>query len=113
MPSIEVSEETLALIKEQLGEKFEAKEINDLKDFKGEKLFIRTITMYYVGRVVKVSNKIIEMDECSWIPDTGRFHNAMKSGILNEIEPVGKVYLNADSIIDMIPWKHDLPKDQK
>jgi hypothetical protein len=38
---------------------------------------------------------------------------AIKKGTLNEVEPVGTVFVNVQTVVDFFPWKHDLPKDQK
>ena len=113
MPTIEVSEETLSKIKEQLGEEFKPKEINGLSDLEGGKYFFRTVNYHLVGKVVKVSGRIIELSEASWVADSGRFMNAIKNGTLDEVEPVGVAYLNFECVCDFFPWKHDLPKDQK
>ena len=113
MPTIEVSEETLEKIKEQLGPDFKAKEIDSLKDLEGLKLFFRTVTYHNVGRVKKVSGRIIQLENASWVADSGRFMNAIKNGQLDEVEPVGDMYLNFESVVDFFPWKHDLPTEQK
>jgi hypothetical protein len=39
--------------------------------------------------------------------------NAIKNGTLSEVEPVGDALVNINSIVDVFPWKHDLPKEQK
>jgi hypothetical protein len=39
--------------------------------------------------------------------------NAIKNGSLDEVEPVGDAFVNSNSIVDIFPWKHDLPKEQK
>ena len=39
--------------------------------------------------------------------------NAIKDGILDEVEPVGQMWVNSQSIVDIFPWKHSLPTKQK
>lgn len=29
------------------------------------------------------------------------------------VEPVGQAFVNLESVTDMFPWKHALPKEQK
>ena len=53
----------------------------------GDCVFIRTVTLYYVGRVVGFSDTEILLEEASWIADTGRFMQALTTGSLSEVEP--------------------------
>ena len=80
----------------------------------GNSYFFRTVTYHLVGRVVaEHSNNIVELDQASWVADSGRFMGAIKSGTLNEVEPVGKAYINLKSVTDFFPWVHPLPTEQK
>lgn len=110
--TIEVSDETFEKMKEQFGEEFQPKEINELKDLEGGKYFIRTITYHHVGKVIKVSGNLIELENDSWVADSGRFMQAIKNGTLDEVEPVGTAFINIASVVDFFPWKHDLPTEQ-
>jgi hypothetical protein len=112
MPTLEVSDETFEKIKEQLGEE-SFKEINSLKDMVGEKFFFRTVTYHMTGRVKKVIGHLLELENAAWIADSGRFMNAIKDGELKEVEPVGRAYINMDTVVDYFPWKHELPETQK
>jgi len=109
--TIEVSEETYEKIKEQLGEA-SFKEIQSLQDMVGEKYFFRTVTYHLTGRVKRVFGSILELENAAWIADSGRFMNAIKEGKLNEVEPVGRAYINMDCVVDFFPWTHDLPSKQ-
>ena len=110
--TIEVSDETYEAIKDQLGEDVVI-EIDSLDDFIGKKLFIRTVTYHMVGKVTKRVGKFFQMENASWISDSGRFMNAIKEGTLDEVEPVGTAFLNVDTVVDMFEWKHKLPTSQK
>lgn len=110
--TIEVSDETYELIKDQIGQE-EMVEVDSLEDFVGKKLFIRTVTYHMVGEVTKLVGKFLQMKNASWVADSGRFSNAIKDGTLNEVEPIGTAFLNSDSIVDMFEWKHKLPTTQK
>ena len=109
--TIEISEETYEKLKDQFGVDA-IKEIVDLKDMVGEKFFFRTVTYHMTGRVKKVLGSILELENAAWIADSGRFMNAIKDGKLNEVEPVGRAYININSIVDFFPWKHALPEKQ-
>lgn len=109
---IEISDETFEKLKDQLcAEGF--KDINKLDDMVGEKYFFRTVTYHLTGKVRKVIGTILELEDAAWIADSGRFMQAIKDGKLNEVEPVGKAYLNINTVTDFFPWKHALPKEQK
>jgi len=83
-------------------------------DLVGKSYFMRTVTYHLVGKVVaQYSGGLIELDDASWVADSGRFMNAIKDGTLNEVEPVGKAYVNLRSVTDMFPWVHPLPTLQK
>ena len=109
---IEISDETFKKIKQQLGEESYT-EIADLKDMVGQAFFFRTVTYHLTGRVKKIIGNLIELEQAAWIADSGRFMNAIKEGKLNEVEPVGRAFININSVTDFFPWKHKLPTDQK
>jgi len=110
--TIEISEETYENIKDQLGEEC-MKDLTSLDDLVGEKWFFRTVTYHLVGRVKKRIGNFYELEDASWVADSGRFMNAIKDGELNEVEPVGRALINLDSVTDAFPWVHPLPIKQK
>ena len=109
--TIEISDETFEKLKLQLGEDC-YKDITSLSDMVGEKFYFRTVTYHLTGRVKKVIGSILELENAAWIADSGRFMNAIKEGKLNEVEPVGRAYINIQSVTDFFPWKHALPEKQ-
>lgn len=89
-------------------------EADALDGLLGKPIFIRTVTHAWTGRLDLMDDKTLVLSTAAWIADTGRFHNAMTSGTLEEIEPVpGDVYVNRGAIVDVQPWAHDLPTEQK
>jgi len=109
--TIEVSEETYEKIKAQLGDE-NVKDLSSFDDLIGEKYFFRTVTYHLLGKVTKRVGNFLQLDNASWIADSGRFTDAIKKGELSEIEPVGRAYVNLDSVTDFFPWAHSLPKKQ-
>ena len=105
MKTIEVSEETYEKIKDQLADG-EATDISHLDDLVGKRWFFRTVTFHLVGRVVRRIGSFVQLENASWIADSGRFMQAIKEGKLNEVEPVGSAFVNLDSVTDFFPWKH-------
>lgn len=88
---------------------------NPYSKYIGKAIFIRTITMYYLGRLVEVYDAELVLEECSWIPDTGRFHDALKNGTASEVEPYvsDQVIIGRGAILDVCEWTKDLLKEQK
>lgn len=81
----------------------------------GTNYFIRTVTHHYTGRLEAVyQKKELVLSECAWIADDGRFHTALSTGELSEIEPMlGNVIIGRGSIVDASVWTHPLPRTVK
>ncbi len=82
----------------------------------GDKVFLRTVTLYYLGRVKNIQAGFVELEDASWVQDTvRRLHDFLTKGIdpNSEIEPTGKTQVNLANVIDCLEWKHDLPKEQQ
>lgn len=81
----------------------------------GKAYFIRTVTMYYIGKLVAVYPQELVLEQAVWVADTGRFHQAMKDGTLSEVEPfgTGRVVIGRGSLIDASVWAHSIPTTQK
>lgn len=112
MKTIQVSEETYEAIKDQLGTE-EKLDISGTQDLVGKNWFIRTVTYHLIGKINKIFGNFAVMEQASWIPDSGRFMDAIKNGALSEVEPVGEAIVNLSSVTDFFPWKHKLPTEQK
>jgi hypothetical protein len=84
-----------------------------LREFVGEKLFLRTVTYHLVGRVERILGNFFQLSDASWVADSGRFMQAIKQGQLNEVEPIGDAWINMDTVTDFYRWNHDLPDRQK
>ena len=80
----------------------------------GSKYLVRTVTMTIVGHLRQVYPGELLFCNAAWIADTGRFHDALRDGTLDEIEPfVDDVIVGRGSIVDATVWRHDLPIEQK
>lgn len=92
------------------------KQSKPAKKPKTQNVFIRTVTHYYTGRVVHEDEHEIILEEASWIADTGRFHEAMRTGVLGEVEPYpanARVRIRLGAVVDICDWQHGLPRDVK
>lgn len=85
----------------------------DPRSFPGGKLFIRTVTYHAVGQVVGQIGEFIELANASCVFNSGSLSEAATKGTLQESEFVGKMFINRNSITDMFPWRHELPKAGK
>ena len=80
----------------------------------GKSYLIRTVTMFHVGRLTAVTDTDLVLSDASWVADTGRFSDAIRTGNLNEIEPFeSRVIIGRGGIVDACEWKHSLPRNQK
>jgi len=92
------------------------KSSNDDSHWKiGKNYFIRTVTFYYTGKLIKVTGKELVLEDAAWIADTGRFSTALKEGELTEVEPYqdGELIIGRGAIIDASIWNNIVPRDVK
>lgn len=78
----------------------------------GENYFIRTVTHYLVGKLVGVTETELVLVDASWIADTGRFNEALRTGKFSEVEcfpPKKNVLVGRGALIDAAVWDHSLP----
>jgi hypothetical protein len=76
----------------------------------GAPYLIRCVTFYYTGRLVAVHANELVLDTAAWIPDTGRYHECVKSGTVKECEPiVGQLIIGRGSIVDATRWPSNVP----
>jgi len=82
--------------------------------FVGNSVLIRTVTYFQVGRITHLDALEVVLDDASWIADTGRFNEALRTGVFSEVEPLlGPVSVSRGAIVDVVTWSHPLPKDVK
>lgn len=80
----------------------------------GQGYFVRTVTMYFTGRLIAVYPQELVFEEAAWIADTGRFKQALETGSFNEVEPYPtQVIIGRGAIIDISPFALALPRKQK
>jgi hypothetical protein len=52
----------------------------------GRSVLIRTVTMFAAGVLVRVYDQELLLESASWVADTGRWTQALKSGDFGEVE---------------------------
>lgn len=74
----------------------------------GKHYVLRTVTMIDVGRLVEVTDQELVLENASWIADTGRWNEFLKSGKYSECEPFpdGRVIVGRGALIDAMVWTH-------
>lgn len=83
----------------------------------GECVLIKTVTLYYVGRVKEVGLGWIQLEDASWIHWTARLGSLMATYDLTmehggrhpRTERVGTVFLWTQSFVAHYPWHGELP----
>lgn len=82
----------------------------------GNVVLIATVTRYYTGRIVAITDRSLLLVDAAWIGHTGHLSEALVSGVsaLQEIEPFARpVQVERATIVDTTDWRHPLPKEQK
>lgn len=80
----------------------------------GKSYFIRTATYHCVGRLIRILPTEFVLEDASWVADSGRWHNALKTGQLSEVEPfVSNLTVFRGGCIDATEWLHPLPTEVK
>jgi hypothetical protein len=80
----------------------------------GDAVFIRSVTYHYTGRISAIYPGEIVLTDAAWIADSGRFHAALATGTVSEVEPYpAGVVISRGAIVDVSPWAHPLPRSAK
>lgn len=82
----------------------------------GENYFIRTVTFHFTGKLIEVYPEELVLLEASWIADSGRYADALKSGNFSEVEPYPegrKVVVGRGAIVDASIQDTPLPRKQQ
>ena len=85
----------------------------------GKNYLIRGVTNYQVGRFVGFVHEgtavFAILQEASWVADTGKFSNCLKTGTFNEVEwvPKSRVPVNLNAVMDIFEWTKELPSETK
>lgn len=76
----------------------------------GKAYMIVTVTRYYTGKLIGITDKELVLTEVAWIAHTDRYSAALTTGVLRSVEPIpGQVILNRGGIIEVSEWNHALP----
>ena len=77
----------------------------------GKSYFVRTVTMYVVGKLKSIHEGELVFEDSSWVADMGRFNEALVSGKFQESERfVNDAIVNRGAIVDATLWTHELPQ---
>jgi hypothetical protein len=79
----------------------------------GDKVLIRTVTLYHLGQIEAITNGFVTLAGASWVADTGRFGEALQTGKLSESEYMGATSVAIPAIVDITTWTHELPTSSK
>lgn len=82
---------------------------------KNNNVLVKTVTLYYLGKVQNVDDKFLLLSNASWVQDTGkRLTDFLADGFdgSSEIEIIGDCLIGMNQIVEVCEWKHDLPDKQ-
>lgn len=80
----------------------------------GTNYFIQTVTFFYTGRLVAVTDTDIVLEDAAWIADTGRFADCLQTGKLLEVEPFrDPAIIGRGVFVAATVWPHPLPRVQQ
>lgn len=82
----------------------------------GSNYMVQTVTDYFIGKLEKVTNAEIILSNCSWIPDTGIYSDALRNGIFEEVEPMPDEFMNIifkSSIVNAYKVNFKIPREKK
>lgn len=70
----------------------------------GKPYLFRTVTMIYSGRLLAVNEQEFLIGESAWIPDTGRWQEAVTKCAFNEVEPYSdkNVVIGRGGMLDVV-----------
>lgn len=71
----------------------------------GKNYLLRTATMIYTGKLVKVTDKELVLTSCCWIPETARWMQSIVNVQFNEIEPYplkSEVLIGRGALLDAV-----------
>ncbi len=80
------------------------------------KVFIRTVTFSYTGKVVSKDQEWITLENVAWIADSGRWGEFLKTGEADEVEAYPdeiQVSIARGAVVEVCQWPHDLPRVTK
>jgi len=81
--------------------------------YPGAKVLIRTVTSYFAGVVSEVDDHFIALAHASWVADTGRFSDALKSGSFTEVEMYDRAVIVAVAAVVDVTTLPEVPAKQK
>jgi hypothetical protein len=82
---------------------------------KNKNVLVKTVTLYYLGKVENVDDKFLLLSNASWVQDTGkRLTDFLADGFDNtsEIEIIGDCLIGLNQVVEVCEWKHELPNQQ-
>jgi len=81
----------------------------------GKNYLVRTVTMIYTGKLVKVYEQELVVVDAAWIPETERWMQAVADCKFKEVEPYPagvEVVIGRGAILDAVQIK-TLPRQQR
>jgi len=80
-----------------------------MKELIGKNIVVRTVTMFHVGKLDRIEDGFLILDDAAWVADTGRWTEFLTTGHVREVEPFpGRCYVSLGAVVDACEWSHAL-----
>lgn len=80
----------------------------------GSMVFVRTVTLYYVGKVKAVDGMGIVLSDAAWVADQGSMSESLLTGKVKDSDYFpDDVFVNTGAVVDITPWRHGPLKSKK
>lgn len=83
----------------------------------GQTYLFRGVTHYQIGTVAYSTETEVVLSKAAWVADTGRLNEALKGGVLAEVEPFPPeclpVGIGRGALVDFCVWPHGVPEAVK
>lgn len=73
----------------------------------GKMVMLRTVTLYYIGRVKAIDGMGVLLEDAAWVADQGTMNDCLRTGQVKEWDTFDEpVYVALAPMVDCIAWKH-------
>jgi hypothetical protein len=80
----------------------------------GAMVFVRTVTLYYVGKVKAIDGMGILLEDAAWVADQGSMSESLLTGKVKDSDYFpDPVFVNSGAVVDITSWRHAPLKSKK
>lgn len=73
----------------------------------GEMVMVRTVTLYYIGRVKALDGMGVLLEDAAWVADQGTMNDCLRTGQVKEFDTFeDPIYVALAPVVDIVRWRH-------